>query len=176
MKTISIIPVIRVLSWIVFLGLCIKAGAVLFTFTISLYNPPYAADLYQGLDLSILYSASRLDYIFLMAFAIILSSMQAFIFYFVVSIFEKLNLVRPFSEEIFLLISKISYFSLATGGIGLLAHQFADQLVKNGLVIGKAIDFWEGRDAFLFMGGVVLVIAQIFRRGIDLQVEHDLTV
>ncbi len=176
MKTTSVISVIRVLSWIVFLGLCIKAGAVLFTFTISLFRPPYAADLYQGLDLSILYNFSRLDYIFLMTFVVFLSGMQAYIFYLVVSIFERLNLVRPFSEDIFLLISKISYFSLAIGGIGILAQQFADQVVKNGIEIGQVIDFWEGRDAFLFMGGVVLVIAQIFRRGIDLQVEHDLTV
>ncbi len=176
MKTNSILSVIRVLSWIIFLGLSIKAGVVLFTFKVSLYNPSYAADLYQGLDLSILYNASRSDYIFLMTFAIVLSGMQAYIFYLVVSIFKKLNLVRPFSEEIFLLISKISYFSLATGGIGILAQQFADQVVKNDVVIGQVIDFWEGRDAFLFMGGVVLVIAQIFRRGIDLQVEHDLTV
>ena len=37
-------------------------------------------------------------------------------------------------------------------------------------------DSLEGADIWLFMGVTLLVIAQIFKRGIEIQDEHELTV
>ena len=57
MKTSQILKLMKVVSWIIFIGLCIKIGTVLISFFVSLVlNPEASRDLYLGLDLSSIYS------------------------------------------------------------------------------------------------------------------------
>jgi hypothetical protein len=58
-----IIKLLQVVTWMGFIGLCIKAGAILFSYLISMYRNPLAAkDLYLGLDLSQLKAYGNLEY------------------------------------------------------------------------------------------------------------------
>ncbi|HET8809684.1 MAG TPA: DUF2975 domain-containing protein, partial [Flavobacteriaceae bacterium] len=67
-NTKTILSVMEVLTWIAFIGLCIKAGALLFTFIMSLFwNPLAAGDLHLGLDLSVLFANSQWKYICVMS-------------------------------------------------------------------------------------------------------------
>ena len=42
---------ITVIIWSIFIGLCIQAGTLLFTFGYSFFKPTVAQDLYEGLNL-----------------------------------------------------------------------------------------------------------------------------
>ena len=52
-KSTYVLKFLNVISWIVFLGLCIKAGAILYSYWVSMYLNDFGAkNLYLGLDLS----------------------------------------------------------------------------------------------------------------------------
>src|SRR5690349_992772 len=108
-----ILTILHVVSWIIFLGLCIKTGAFLYSFFVSLaINPDAAKNLYMGLNLSNIYYFDKGYYIVLASSIIVVSALKALLFYFVVKIFLKINLVKPFSEDVSRLISGIGYVAL----------------------------------------------------------------
>jgi hypothetical protein len=47
---------------------------------------------------------------------------------------------------------------------------------KHGYSTERLNQFWVDSDAFIIMAAVVFIIAQIFKRGVDVQQENDLTV
>lgn len=167
---------IQVISWIIFVGYCVQTGALLFNFIYSLFRPVATKNLYLGLDLSDLYDKSKITYTNVFTFIIFLAALKTFVFYFVINIFMKLNLVKPFSEEVASLISKISYYAFAIGIIGAIAHQFTKRLAQKGYEAGAAERFWDDNFAYLIMAAIVFVISLIFKKGIELQKEQELTV
>src|SRR6266481_4669034 len=108
-STKQILKIMNVLSWIIFVCLCIRAGSILFSCFVSLFiNPVAAKDLYIGLNLSGLKEFGDTPYLIMVLLIIILSVLKAFVFYRVIKIFMKINFVQPFSLEIAKLISGIS--------------------------------------------------------------------
>lgn len=167
---------IQVISWIIFLAYCIEAGALLFNYIYSLFRPIATENLYMGLNLSTLYHKSTVIYSVLFSLIIFLSIIKAFLFFNVVKIFRKLNMVKPFSEDVSVLITKISYCAFAIGITGYLSYKFTKKLILNGYDAGMANEFWKDSLAYFIMAAVVFVIAMIFKKGIELQKEQDLTV
>mgnify|MGYP003376971816 CR=1 FL=1 len=119
-----ILSVLNVLSWIIFIGLCVEAGALIFNFVFTLFKPIATNNIYKGLNLSDLFENHFPHYIGLMSLVIVISLLKAYLFYLVVNIFMKLNLVKPFSSEIAKLIEKISYEALAIGIVSAVAHHY----------------------------------------------------
>ena len=84
MKTSQILKSMKIVSWIIFIGICIKAGAILISFMVSLFiNQEAAKDLYLGLDLSGIHSFSQAYYLAFVVFMLLLLVVQAFIFFLV---------------------------------------------------------------------------------------------
>src|ERR1700758_1675699 len=109
-STKQILNVMNVLSWIIFVCLCIRTGAIFFSCFVSVFlNPVAAKDLYIGLNLYDLKQLGMGHYLIMVLFILILSALKAFMFYRVIKIFMKINYVRPFSSEVAELISRISY-------------------------------------------------------------------
>ncbi len=97
----NVLKIMNVLFWIAFIGLCIKTGAILTSFIVSLFvNPAGASDLYLGLNLSDLYSFDKLYYIVTVLLLTALTGLKAFIAYLIVKFFLKFKLSRPFSKEL----------------------------------------------------------------------------
>lgn len=48
-----------IITWLIFIGLCIEAGGLLVNFVFSLYRPEFVQNLYQKLDLSEMYERSK---------------------------------------------------------------------------------------------------------------------
>jgi len=93
-STKLVLTILHVIAWIIFLGLCVKTGAILYSFFVSLaINPKGAGNIYMGLDLSSLYSFDKGNYVGIVSVMIILSFLNAFLFYLVVKIFLKINFV-----------------------------------------------------------------------------------
>jgi hypothetical protein len=163
-------------SWIIFIGLCIEAGALIFNFMFTLFKPIASHNIYKGLDLSKIYTSQFPHYIALMSFVVALSILKAYLFYLVVKIFIKLNLVKPFDVEIAELIEKIGFEAIAIAILSLTAHHYTKRLIHNGYEVSDVEIYWSDTGAFLMMAAILFVISQVFKKGIELQHENDLTV
>lgn len=171
------LTVLHVICWVIFIGLCIKTGAIIYSALVSVaFNKIAARDLYMGLDLSNLLSFSKQHYIRLLSFIVFLGVLKAYIFYLGIRIFLKINLQHPFSKEVSTLISGISYCSLSIGIITILTGSYKGWLSKRGVDFPDMQDFIGGGVEFLMLGGMIFMIAEIFKRGIEIQSENELTV
>ena len=59
---------LKIVAWIIFIGLCIEAGGLIVNFIFSLYDPEFVQNLYQKLDLSEMYNRSKWAYICMYSF------------------------------------------------------------------------------------------------------------
>ena len=174
MKTNVIMKVMNIIFWIIFIGLCIKTGAILVSFFMSIFvNPEAAQNLYLGLNLSDLQTSDINNYVGVMSFIIMLTGMKAYIAYLAVKLFMKFDLNHPFNENVAALISKISHFALSIGVVALIADQYSERLIKRGTEMTH-IDW--GAQEFLFFAGIIYILALVFKRGIEIQNENELTI
>ena len=171
-----ILKVLHVVSWIVFIGLCIEAGALILNFILTFFKPVASHNIYNGLDLTEMYQNQFGHYIGVMSFIVILSILKAYLFYLVVKIFMQLNVVKPFNIEIADLVQKISLEAFTIAIVSIIAHQYTKRLIQSGYEVDLAEKYWDDTTAFLMMAAIVFVISQIFKKGIELQNENDLTV
>ena len=176
-RTKQVLLILHIIAWIIFLGLCVKTGAIVYSFFVSLAkNPDGAKNLYMGLDLSDLYRFDTGHYVTIVLYIILLSGLKASLFYLVIKIFLKINLVRPFSTEVSCLISKIGQVALGIGILTLVDLGYIAWLTKKGITFPDLQQYLGGAGEFLLLGGIIFIIAQVFKRGIEIQSENELTV
>jgi hypothetical protein len=172
----SVFTGLKIVAWIIFVGLCVEAGGLIVNFFFSLYNPEFVQNLYQKLDLSEMYESSKWAFFGIYSFILIISILKAFLFYIVIKLVTKINLSKPFSSFVSRQISQLSYYTLSIGLLSYLAQQYAKNLQHQGYVIDTLNQFWADSQAFIIMAAVIYVIATIFSKGVELQNENDLTV
>lgn len=172
-NSLWIFKILHVVSWVIFIGLCIKTGAILTSFSISLWvNPIAASDLYEGLNLKELADYSSWLYICVVSFVLAIYAMQAYIAFLITRVFHKLDLNRPFSDTLTTLFSTISYVAFGTGVVAFLANRFTGDLEKRGFEIPLSWNAFE----LMFFAGIIYLVAIIYQRGTFLQNETDSTV
>jgi hypothetical protein len=103
---------------------------------------------------------------------IVLTGLKAYIGYWVVKISMEMKLEKPFSEGVSRIITIISQIALIAGILAIVSEAYSKWLMKQNLDI--PIDWAYGE--ILFFAGVIFILAQVFRKGIELQSENDLTV
>ena len=167
-----ILKALEVISWMVFIGLCIDSGAYLFRFIFSFINPHY----FKDIILAEMQEKQSGHYIGIMSFIIALSLLKTYLFYLVIKIFLKLNIVKPFDTEIAKLIQKISYETFSIAIVSLVAHHYTKTLIQSGFGVSHLEKHWNDVPAFLMMAAIIYIIAQIFHKGIELQSENELTI
>jgi len=165
-----------IITWAIFVGLCIEAGALIVNLFFSLYKPESIQYLYQKLDLSEMYAQSKWAYYGMYSFILTISILKAYLFYVVIMLVSKLNLAKPFSSYVANQITTISYFTLSIGLISYIARQTANNLQHHGFEIGILNQFWADSQAFILMAAVIYIIASIFSKGVEIKNENDLTV
>ena len=179
--TNQILKVLQILSWIIFIGLCIEAGGIAVNTIITLFiNPAGVENFWEGADyLSSLYKFDH-GYFFVITLTMtIVAVLKAILFYLIVQLFteKKLRISQPFSSELSRFMINQAYLAL---GIGLFSHsgsEYSAWLTKQGV---KSADLqslhMEGGDVWLFMAVILFVIVQIVKKGIEIQNENDLTI
>jgi hypothetical protein len=167
---------LEIIAWIIFVGLCIEAGALLVNFIFSISNPKFVGRLYQKLDLSEMYGRSKWAFFGMYSFILSISVLKAVLFYVLIMLITKLDLSKPFSSFVAEKIMQISYYTFTIGLLSYIASQSAKQLLHRGFEIDVLNQFWEDSQAFILMSAVIYVIATIFAKGVELQNENDLTV
>lgn len=167
---------LKIIAWLIFVGLSIEAGGLVVNFIFSLYKPEFVQNLYQKLDLTPMLDQSRSVFFSLYTSILIVAVLKAYLFYVVVVLVMGFDLSRPFSNFVLVRITRISYLSLAIGLLNYIGHQAARNFQLQGFNITPLDSFWEDSEAFVFMAAVVYIISAIFKKGLELQNENDLTV
>ena len=167
---------INVIFWLIFLGFCVLSGTLVFNYIFSLFKPIATHNLHLGLDLSELYLKSETVYSFVMITIIAISILKAYLIYVVVSLLRKLNLIKPFSCEVSATISKITNFTFIIGIACLMTYFIFNKLSESGFNVGLVKRYCNDGDAYIVMSAILFVIALVFKKGIELQNENDLTV
>jgi len=163
-------------AWLIFVGLSIEAGGLIVNFFFSLYKPEFVQNLYQKLDLSAMYRASKLAFFGMYGFILSIAILKSIMFYMVIRLMHKMDLKKPFNTFVAKQISIISYYTLSIGILSYIARQLAKNLMHLGFVTENLNQFWRDSQAFIIMGAVIYIIAVIFKKGVDIQNENDLTV
>ncbi|MBS1642592.1 MAG: DUF2975 domain-containing protein [Bacteroidetes bacterium] len=171
-----VFTVLKIVSWLIFVGLCIEAGGLIVNFIFSLYKPEFVHNLYQKLDLSEIYNKSKWAFFGMYSFILFISILKAHLFYVVIKLVTKINLLKPFNNFVAQQIMQISYSTFLIGIISYVARQTAKNLQHHGYVVDNLNQFWEDSQAFILMAAVIYIIATIFKKGVEIQTENDLTV
>ena len=167
---------LHIIAWVIFVGLCIEAGGLIVNFVFSIYKPEFVQNLYQKLDLSDMYNRSKWAFFGMYSFILFVSLLKAYLFYIVVRLMHKMDLSNPFSSFVSEQITKISYCTFSIGILSYIARQAAKNIQHHGYTIDNLNKFWADSQAFILMAAVIYVIAAIFKKGVEIQNENDLTV
>lgn len=172
--------VLLVFSWIIFVGLSIEAAGIIVN---TVYTMARTADgakhLWKHIDLSNLYNHNPSHFFVQSVLIIIAMLLKAILFYCIIHFLhnKKLNLSQPFSPAAGRFIKIAAWLALGTGFFSYWGAKNALGLTATGIAMPGAEQLrLGGADVWLFMGITLLVIAQIFKRGIELQTENELTV
>ncbi len=171
-----VFKVLSIVAWVIFVGLCIEAGGLLVNFVFSLYKPEIVSNLYQTLDLSEMYNRSKWAFFCMYSFILVIAILKAYLFYVVIKLISKLNLSNPFNNFVLNQISQISYFTFSIGLLSYLARDSAKGFLHKGYEIDQLSQFWVDSQAYILMAAVVYIIAAIFKKGLEIQNENELTV
>ncbi len=171
--------ILLVIAWIIFIGLCIEAGGLLVNAVFAIANPDVVPRLWREIDLSGLFKFDH-GHFFAMTLIIgITAAMKAWLFYLIIHLLQnrQLNMTQPFSRKVGRFIFYVSYLALLIGMFSAYGARYAGRLAGLGVSMPDTQYLRVGgADVWLFMAVVLFVIAQIFKRGIEIQSENDLTI
>jgi len=167
---------LHIVAYVIFVGLCIDTGGLIVNFIFSLFKPEFVQNLYQKLDLNEMYKESKWAFFVIYGFILSISFLKAFLFYIVIRLMHKMDLTKPFNTFVSNQILQISYFTLSIGLLSFIARQLAKNLIHQGYATDGLNQFWVDSQAFILMGAVIYIIATIFKKGVDIQYENDLTI
>ena len=178
--TKQILKFLHVLAWIIFIGLCVQAGGIICHAIISVaFNSESSTNIWQQADLSALYTYDKGHFLVIAFYMSLVIILQALMFYLIVKIMynKKLSLAQPFNTEARRLVILLSYLALLIGLFSSWGTKYSKWLSAKGITMpdSAALEL-DGASVWLFMAVILFVIAQIFKRGIEIQSEHELTI
>lgn len=179
--TRQILIVLQVVSWIIFIGLCINAGSIAVNTILSLFiNPKGPQNFWEGGNyLSSLFLFDRGYFMVVTFIMTIVAVLKAIMFYLIIRLFmrEQVKISEPFSLELSRFISHQSFLAL---GIGLFSHAgnaHTRWLTSRGMQEANLQSLHiGGADVWLFMAVILFLILHIVKRGMELQKENSLTI
>jgi hypothetical protein len=83
---------IQTICWLIFAGYCVQTGALLFNYIFSLFKPVATHNLHLGLDLSDLFTKSRVLYTLIFAVIITISALKAYLLFIVAPTIQETQL------------------------------------------------------------------------------------
>lgn len=175
----QVLKVLYVLSWIIFVGLCIEAGGYITNAFFAIVNPDIVKYLWREVDLSGLLKYDN-GHFFVEVFIIgLVAIMKAYLFYQIIRMLhdKRLNMHQPFIKEAGHFIFRASWLAFIIGLFSWSGIEYTEWLVKQGVNMPDIYYLpLGGADVWLFMGVILFVIAHVFKRGIEIQSENELTV
>ncbi|MEO8852204.1 MAG: DUF2975 domain-containing protein [Ginsengibacter sp.] len=174
-KTEIILLVLKYLALIAAIGFSIECGTQLFYFVASLINPDWAKN---GNEIERIWfhihEYSTWYFVCAMSLAIAISGTKALIWYLIFGLLLKLQLKSPFSMLVTKKLATISYLLLGVWILmAFIGKTYGHYLAEP---TGITLPAKYTGDEYFFIAGIVYIISQIFKRGIEMQEENSLTV
>lgn len=171
-KTETILIVMNVLTWITFVGLMIEAGAILVTYVIGLANPEMVPKLYKGMDWVNLRQYDVWYYSGIISLKAAILILEAYTAYMVIKVLSSIKMTNPFTMQVAKRLENIAYTLILV---------WVAILIYNGQLkwLAKDVADLEGKELstdLIVYAGLVFVISQIFKKGVEIQTENELTV
>jgi len=175
MKTKTILMVSKFLALLGGIWYSILCGSQLLTVIASFINPDWAKHTYDA-DLNIfsIREHSIGFYVYAMCLTIAVSALKALVWYVVFELLSKLKLQTPFSLEVEKKLERIAYLLL---GVWIVSSIFWKIYIYYlSKATGIQLPTNNSGDEYLFMAAMIYIISQVFKRGIEIQEENQLTV
>ena len=168
------------ISWIIFIGLCIDAGGVLTNTVYAIFfNASIASSFWNHIDLSNLFNTNQSSFITLTTLMSIVGVLKVVLFYIIIKIFhdKKLDFNNPFNETLGKYIVNIAYCAIGIGLFSKWGSNITEWLIGKGEKLPTISKLkLGGADVWFFMGFIILIFAKIFKKGIEIQSDNDLTI
>ena len=150
-------------------------GSRLLTLVASFINLEWAKHTYEA-DLTLfgIREHNTGYYVFAMCLIIAVFALKALVWYMVYTLLSKLNLQTPFSMEVEKKLENIAYLLLAVWIVSTIFWKTCIFYVASDTGIQLATN--NNGSEYLFMAGIIYIISQVFKRGIEIQEENQLTV
>lgn len=171
MKTKRILKIMYVLAWIAFIGLSIKVGAVVISYVVSLGNENAAKDLYEGMNYLPYRQNGLVHYSILVTYRVLQFSIQAYIAFLVIKLLSNLNIQKPFNANALQWMQRITFCLVLLWAITVIYNVHIGAL-EASLGIKATLLSSE----FVYIAGIIYVFSLLFKRGLELQFENDLTI
>lgn len=179
MSTKQLLKVLYILCWIIFIGLSIQSGGYIVNAFLANENPDMVKYLYHEADLSALFAYNTGHYAALTFIISIVTILKAVMFYLIIKLLhgKKVTMEQPFNKEMERFMINLVWFTVCIGLCSYGAVMYVEWFVQKGIVMPdiKHLPI-GGADVWLFMAAVLFVLVQVFKRGVELQSENDLTV
>jgi len=175
-STRQTLRILNIIAWYLFIGMCIEAGSFIFNAFYTMAINPEAAGYFRMAEL---YAYDQGYFLVQVLLVSIPAVLKAILFFLIVKILmgKKLNMAQPFNREMGRFLRNASWISLGTGVFSLWAGTYRIWLQQKGISIPDAEKLnIEGASIWIFMGVILLIIAQLFKRGIEIQSENELTI
>jgi Protein of unknown function (DUF2975) len=174
-KTGKILMVLKILALMGGIGYSIECGSELLSLVASFINPEWAKHTYAA-DQHIfgIREHSVWFYVYAMCLTIAVSALKAFIWYVVFDLLLKLKLQTPFSIEVEKKLERIAYLLLGVWVVSSIFWKIYIYYLSKAT--GIQLPTNNIGDEYLFFAGIVYIISQIFKRGIEIQEENHLTI
>lgn len=172
-STVSVLKILKLLALLASIGYAVEAGSIIISVVVSKFNPEAAKNIYKGLDLYKLKEYSNSLYYQTASFIAAIAILKSTVWLMVTRMLSGLNIRNPFKPAMTKILEKISYTLVTIWIIGFIANIQTRWIEKRtGYQPVQIISI----DEFLFLAGLVYIISQVFKRGIEIQSENDLTI
>jgi Protein of unknown function (DUF2975) len=171
---------VNILAWIIFIGVCIDAGGVITNALYSIFfNARFSTHFWGGIDLYNVYNFNEAIFVTLVTLMSITTFLKATMFYLIVKIFhdKKLDLSKPFNATLAKYIYLIAYCAFGIGIFSSWGSNLVFGLTNQNVILPLIHELkMEGASIWFLMASTLLIFAVIFKKGIVLQSDNDLTV
>ena len=180
-RTEKILKIINVFAWIIFLATLFESGIILIGFIITLFNPEavvfkdigiFGVGTSPGTYFYEIRESYLWNYILYVISIILWTLIKSYLAYLIIKLLAKINLINPFSMEIANRIVKLSYTIIFIWGLSFIVNLF-DKWAALALGLEPLFEF---RGEVFFIAGLVYLIGNIFKRGVEIQNENKLTI
>lgn len=178
-QTEKILNILQVIAWIGYIGtIAITVVAGIFTiYSFILPDADFTKNIFIS-DAKLSFRTLKNDYIGRLIFYYILSLIKI---YFVIKTWKlakdaliNININSPFSSKTSIIIEKIAHLVIVLGVINFVIGQYV--FVLDGLVTDHIKYNFSPDLTYIFGIGLIYLLSQIFKRGVELQEENELTV
>jgi Protein of unknown function (DUF2975) len=169
----TVLVVMEVFAGIALIGYAIEAGAKIISTIVSVKSSGAATNLYKGLNLGQLREDNFVYYIMAVSFLIAIPLIKAHIWYKVALIIHNFNLEKPFTAEMVRKFDSIVQDLFGIVITSLIANGWFEWLTKK---YDYDFQFSHSIEEYIFMAALVFILIHVFKKGIEIQSENELTV